>query len=378
MNGAYYFIIGGGALQVEFIRKVNQRGFRTVVFDYNPQCEGAKLAYRFVPISIDDVQGVLALAQELKPVAVQTVATEMGNITACAVGERLGLYNNTLQTALDTTDKSRMKEVCRRQDIPTAHATAYTAYEQTQDVSFPCVVKASDRSASRGVTFAKDRAEFDVAWQDALGESKNKIVLVEEFLQGDQYSVETISVDGRHQIVGVTAEHTTGIPYFIECLHTMPAPLDISAHEKLDVLVSKILDTFGVRYGAGHIELKYHNQEWRMIELASRMGGWRDNMAYLSRGVDYLDLIIESSLNHYVPIQSAWSKIALIRILYNDTDVDLYNRACEQFGDQICGAHIEHKKPLDHPTTLMDSIGWYFFVGDNQQQVDQFLNWCNE
>ena len=110
MNKKDFFIIGGGSLQVKFINKVKEAGYIAHVFDYNPECEGKQCADYFHLLSIDDIEGIYSVAQQFHPVAVQTVATEMGNITACAIGERLGLRNNSLETALDTTDKSRMKK----------------------------------------------------------------------------------------------------------------------------------------------------------------------------------------------------------------------------------------------------------------------------
>ena len=211
-----YFIIGGGTLQIDFVLKVKQKGFEAHVFDYNPDCVCADIADVFHCISIDDKEGILEIAMKLNPIAIQTVATELGNLTACYVGESLELNNNSYQVALNTTDKSLMKKVFAKNEIPNAMFIKARSKDEVdiENLKFPVVVKSSDRSAGRGVTFANNVEEFNAAFQVAYDESINKIVLIEEYLQGKQYSVETISCNGKHEIVAITEEFTDGPPNF--------------------------------------------------------------------------------------------------------------------------------------------------------------------
>lgn len=60
--------------------------------------------------------------------------------------------------------------------------------------------------------------------------------------------------------------------------------------------IIKVLNAFNINFGASHIEIKLHNNIVKIIEIASRMGGWRDVLAYHSYGIDYLQLLIQSSL----------------------------------------------------------------------------------
>lgn len=375
LKGEPFFIIGGGSLQVKFIRKVKACGYVAHVFDYDPVCPGKKEADYFHLLSIDDMNGIYEVARQYHPVAVQTVATEMGNVTACAIGEKLGLYTNSRETALNTTDKSRMKKVFAVHGIRTAQAIEM--YENS-DLSvppypFPFIVKASDRSASRGVTFVNSQEEFEKAFIDALNESHNKIVLAEEYLPGQQYSVETISGNGEHHIVAVTEENTDGVPNFVETHHLMPARLTDRVYDGLKEFIFKILDAFEVKYGAAHIELKYHHGEWAVIEIASRMGGWRDEMAELSMGIDYLQLIVDSVLGKPLKIEPLFRKYAIVRMILNSGDWEKYLLFKQKYPNQIFYEFIHYDDQEFQAQTLMESKGWYYLVAEDDNLVNYFM-----
>lgn len=376
MNNPHFFIVGGGPLQVKFINKVKANGYIAHVFDYNPACEGQQYADYFHLLSIDDIKGIYEVALQYYPIAIQTVATEMGNVTACAVGEKLGLRNNSLKTALNTTDKSRMKKIFTANNIRSAKAVElYQDSDLTKPpFEFPFVVKASDRSASRGVTFVENQQQYESAFVDALNESHNKIVLAEEYLQGQQYSVETISSDGEHHIVAVTEENTDGIPNFVETHHLMPARISDETYDGLKEFVFNVLDAFKIKYGAGHIELKYHNGEWAVIEIASRMGGWRDEMAELSMGIDYLQLIIDSSVkDNKINICPLYRKYAVVRTILNTNDWQQYIEFKNKYRSNLSYDYVDYRHSDFQAKTLMQSQGRYYLVTENCRLVEEFM-----
>ncbi len=372
-----YFIIGGGALQRDFVLRVKNRGFETHVFDYNPNCVCANLADVFHCISIDKKELILEIAEEQKPVAVQTVATELGNVTACYVGEKLGLNNNTYDVALNTTDKSLMKSVFAKKDVPNAKFVKARSINEIdlKRLQFPVVVKASDRSAGRGITQANNIEEFQDAFKLAYDESINKIVLVEEYLIGKQFSVETISYNGRHEIVAVTEEFTDGAPNFIETHHLIPARITKAFQEELETLIKRILDGFEINYGASHIELMLCNNEIKIIEIASRMGGLRDKMINLSSGIDYLELIIDASLGKDIVLTPKHSHSSIVKMILNTEDYSYYKRLKETTPDLIKIDEVnEVFDDTRVATTLMDSQGFYYLQVKDEDTIGQLLS----
>jgi RimJ/RimL family protein N-acetyltransferase len=247
-----YMVIGGGILQCDFIETVKRMGYEAHVFDYDSQCPGARIADVFHCISIDKIDEILEKAYEIKPVGIQTVATELGNITACYVGEKMGLRTNTYKTALNTTDKTRMKKIFDFNNIPNAKyiEVADILEVDVENLPYPVVVKPSDRSAGRGVTLVRNVEAFAPAFDLAKDEANNKIVLIEEVMMGQQFSVETISSEGNHYIVMFTEEYLDGSDNLIESQHLNPARLTVFEKNQLSDLIVKTLEAFDIRYGA--------------------------------------------------------------------------------------------------------------------------------
>lgn len=372
-----YFVVGGGTLQKNFVLKVKKRGFETHVFDYNPNCPCADIADVFHCVSIDEKERILEIAKELNPIAIQTVATEMGNLTACYVGEHLKLKNNTYQVALDTTDKTLMKKVFAKNEIPNAKfIKAHSTNEvDMEDLQFPVVVKSSDRSAGRGVTFANNIEEFNAAFEIAYNESINKIVLIEEYLLGKQYSVETISCNGKHEIVAIAEAFTDGPPNFVERQTLIPARNSEVFLNKLELLINNLLNAFQITFGASHIEVLLCGEDFKIIEIASRMGGWRDMMIRLSSGIDFLDLIIDASLGNNIVLHTRYTHSSILKMILNPEDYNYYNRLKENTPkiikiDEVNDVFDENKIV----TTLMEIQGFYCIQIVDEESVEKFLS----
>ena len=96
---------------------------------------------------------------------------------------------------------------------------------------------------------------------------------MEEFVEGDEYSIEYMSYEGEHWFLAATQKITTGAPFFIETGHRQPAPLSDEMLEKIKSISEHALETLQLRNGAAHIELKVEGDRIRIIEIGGRMGG---------------------------------------------------------------------------------------------------------
>jgi len=291
------FILGGSYLQLDLILEAKKMFFYTIVLDMNEECIGAKWCDEFLPINIADKELVLEKAKEYKIDVILTSATELGNLTACYVGEKLGLNTNSYQTALNTTNKTLMKKIFKKYEINTAK---YQVIKKDEDILwniFPCIVKPSDSSAGRGLSYCKSQDKLNNAIQKALSYACNDTIIVEEYIDGEQYSIEGISTNGMHQIVAIDKEEIHPLPHIMEIRHTIPAPLQSHIQKSFQELTPKILDAFEIVYGASHIELRVREDEIFVVEIASRTGGMRSEMINLAYGVSYSQLLLLSALD---------------------------------------------------------------------------------
>ena len=129
-----------------------------------------------------------------------------------------------------------------------------------------------------------------------MEQSFEKSAIVEEYLEGEEYSYETISYHGKHTTLAVTKKYTTGSPHFIETGHVEPSGLSEDMLKKIEPVMFRALDALKVTDGASHGEFKITPEgKIRIIEIGSRMGGdcIGSDLVYLSTGYDFMGMLID-------------------------------------------------------------------------------------
>lgn len=292
------FILGGSALQLDLILEAKKLFFYVVVLDMDKDCIGSKWCDEFLHIDICDKEAVLEKAIEYKVDAILTSATEPGNVTACYVGEKLRLNTNSYECALNTTNKMKMKEIFFKNNIKSAKYIIYKKSEELSWDSFPCIIKPIDSSGGRGLSYITKKEDLEEAIKKAFYYSKENELIIEEYILGRQFSIETISSNKKHQIITINEEFIREVPNILELSHHMPANCSDILKEKISQVTYKLLDIFDLRFGAGHIELRVtDNNKIYIVELASRTGGMRSEMINLAFGISYSRLLLLSALD---------------------------------------------------------------------------------
>lgn len=97
--------------------------------------------------------------------------------------------------------------------------------------------------------------------------------LIEEFIPGTEYSVETLSYDSRHHIVAIVERRTISDNYFVGKGHIVPANINPELHEKIKHTIEKLLDTIQYKFGPSHTEVKVFQGDVYVIETQTRAGG---------------------------------------------------------------------------------------------------------
>jgi biotin carboxylase len=247
-----------------------QRGPLVVPFKSDP------LSILGAPVP-DDVRAVLSF-------------TELGLLPAALLAEGRGLPGVPVATVLRTRDKLLMRRALGAAGVAQPRHGRLSA-SGGHDLPYPLVVKPVDGSGSIGVELVEDRAALErrAAAGDAL--------LWEEYLDGPEYSVEAVSFDGAHHVVGVTAKVTTGPPGFVEVEHVAPAPLDPDVEALIRPEVGRCLDAVGLRAGASHTELRLAGGRPIVLETHTRAGGDRIPLLHLlAGGEDQYALALRSLL----------------------------------------------------------------------------------
>jgi biotin carboxylase len=207
------------------------------------------------------------------------LGTEASMVSVAAVAEALGLSPNPATAISLLNDKAAMRELLNSHDVSVVRAERAGTHAEVRAalcaLGLPAIVKPAALSGSRGVALIRDEAEL-AAWCRRVDEAGLPgPYIVEEYLSGPEFSVETLTVDGVHHVVGVTAKQTSGPPGFVETGHLFPAPLPEQDRTMIESTATALLDLAGYRFGPAHTEVILTPRGPRIVESQARLGGDR-------------------------------------------------------------------------------------------------------
>ena len=249
-------IIGASYLQLPLIEKAKEMGYTTHVFAWKANDVGETAADFFYPISIVEKDQILDKCRELDICGITSIASDLAAITVNYVAHKMGLVCNSPEASLKSTNKHLMRTAFQAGGDPSPKSVIVDAETDLSSVglSYPLIVKPTDRSGSRGI-YKIDEADQDTLKRSvahAIEESFEKKALIEEYIEGQEYSVEYISFKGKHTFLAMTLKYTTGAPCFIETGHKEPAPVDPETLERVKKITEHALDSLGIENGASH------------------------------------------------------------------------------------------------------------------------------
>lgn len=340
-------IIGASYLQMPLIERAKELGLETHVFAWKCGDLGEKAADYFYPISIVEKENILAQCREIGIDGICTIATDLGVITVNYVAAALGLPGNSEECTRISTNKHLMRRAFELRGDPTPRSYCVSSKEDLNGVElhYPVIVKPTDRSGSRGITKLESPLGLDAAIAIAVSQSFEKKAVVEEFILGQEYSVECISFSGEHHFIAMTQKFTTGSPHFIETGHLEPAQVNFETLEKIKSVVFHALDSLKITTGASHTELKINSDgEIKLVEIGGRMGGdfIGSNLVPLSTGIDFVEAVIQTSLGEKPDILARYPKRAAgVRFIFNKDDIDVYEKVRQEHPEYLVYEDIQ-------------------------------------
>lgn len=295
-------LLGAGILQVPAIQTAKKLGLTVIAVDHDPNAPGFQYADICLPVSTLDQDEICRQVLRLKPDKIITSTSDAPVYTAACVSARLGLKSNlTPEDALCATNKAYMRQRLKDHGVPIPEF--YIAEKKAdflQAVSrfqHCCVIKPADNAGSRGVRlFRKGENQLpEEAYAYSKSFSRSGTVLVEEFLEGPEVSVEGFTVNGQTTIIAITDKLVTPPPYFVETGHAEPCQIKPDMQKAICELAKKALEAIRIRNGPSHTEVKITKEGPKIVELAARLGGdfITSRLVPLSTGIDLVGASIQ-------------------------------------------------------------------------------------
>lgn len=316
-------IIGASILQLPAIKKAKELGYYVAVADYNPKAIGISYADEYFNVSTIDIDGVVKVAKQFRPDGIMTLATDMPMRAIARACEECGLPGINYETAIKATDKGEMIKAFEAYSVE--HPWYYVSNNMESfdrikgNVTYPCIIKPTDNAGSRGVVLVHNQRELDEAYKYSYHESRGGSVIIEEYLQGPEFSVEVMVVDGEPHVLQITDKLTTGAPHFVEMGHSQPTQQSEDNRQKICDLACRAVKAVGINVGPAHVEMILTMNGPKMVELGARMGGdcITTHLVPLSTGIDMIKATIDCACGNKPDIIPKFNKGAAIR--YFDT-----------------------------------------------------------
>ena len=291
-------IFGVGPLQESIIKRAKKMGLYTVGIDpcADATCKDSVDSFEVVPGQ--DYEGHCAVVEKYGIDAIVTAATDKPLVMMARIAEKYGFPFYSVETAQWSTDKFQMKERFELGGVPHAQGRLISKADEAEGLVFPVIVKPRDNSGSRGVKLCRSKEELETSMNEALEVSKLDTVLVEEFIEGPEYSIEGLHHDGKSEVIQFTEKKTTEFPYNVELGHIQPANISEESQQKIREIVSKIGVALHFENCPSHTELKINERGIFVIETSPRLGGdyITSTLTPLSTGVNLEDELLKISL----------------------------------------------------------------------------------
>lgn len=251
--------LGAPVFQIPIIEKAKELGLHVGAVDIDENAKAFPYADETFVCSIKDKEGVLKIAKDFHPDGVICGACDT-SVPVCAyVCAQLGLAGNTEEAAYKSTNKHAMirafeengvphprYQFIRKEDVETARIS----------IPFPVISKPVDSAGSRGIHKINDEAELKDALRESSVAGTSGDILVEEYVDGPEVSVEVLVINGVPHVLQITDKLTSGPPHFYETGHSQPSELSKDCQTAIRETACAAAKAVGLYNTPAHIEMK--------------------------------------------------------------------------------------------------------------------------
>ncbi len=304
-------IIGAGFLQAFAIKKAKELGYHVLCVDGNAEAVGFKYADEYETINIVDKERCLQYALEKQVDGVMTAATDYGVLTASYIAEKLNLHGNSMKSSLLIKNKYQVRKClfeAKADDTEQAYEVSdiLQTHKIKDIIQYPVMVKPCDGSGSRGASKVERASELYESIQYAINGSLTREAVIESFIEGKEYGVESFVYNGEIYVMGVMKKKMTKPPYYAELGHQMPSELSKDFEDKIKNSVKKAIRALGVTFGSVNMDLLITDAgKIHIVDVGARMGGnlIGSHIIQAGTGVDYLGNLIRATVGDQVDLQ---------------------------------------------------------------------------
>ena len=276
----WLLFICAGRWQLNGILLAKKLGYKVFAVDGDKNAEGLKIADKSLVIDIHESEKIINHIKDRKiePGGVICLASDIGQNTASIIRKEFKLFGMPYKISKRMTNKEIQRGVLT--NIKGINIPKWLIIEKhlninkiIEDIGLPCAVKPVDSAGSRGVEIVYEEGELEEKIRHASLFSSNSRVIVEEYIEGVEYTIETFTHNLTTQLLLITEKGKLNKTLAYELFS---AELEDKEVEGLTTMIEKIFKVLEYKYGAGHTEFIKRNSDGKffLVESAGRGGGF--------------------------------------------------------------------------------------------------------
>lgn len=316
-------VVGGGVYQVPLIKRIVELGYAALCVDCNKNAPGFSVATDYKQIDVLDKEACLRYARENGVDAVMTYGATLPLPTVSYIAEKLNLPALPAETAELSKSKYKIKKRLSEYgcnifgdffEVTTMDEAKRHKY------TFPCVIKPSDGSGSKGVSLVLNDSELDTALKSAFSAARFGSIYKEDFIAGEEYTVEAFVYRGKpyvYSVIKTTFNRTEDNE--IHYGHRTPSGLSADDETKIKEEVCKAISALNITMSSVNFDIILSKDDGKpyIIDCGIRIGQnlIASHIVPFSRGVDIIDNTVKLALGEEIAPEPKFEKCIATRLL---------------------------------------------------------------
>lgn len=391
LRGKKILMLGGSAQQVPAIQKAKELGYETILIDYLPDNPGQFIADKWYQESTTDIEKVYEIAKKEGVNGILPYASDPAALPAAIVAERLGLPTNPAKSVEILGIKHKFREFLHNNGFSSPKMFTFSSNDPIDEIKskasnlkFPIVIKPTDSSGSKGVSFLQDLTNLQKAIKFADSYSRNKILIAEEFIERgfpDVIGGDIFVENGKITLYGdMAALREDEGRSLIPVGEKKPNGLNQTQRTSVYNELQKLVEALEIKNGELNIEILIDKNDIPyFLELGPRAGG---NMIPIQLsdafGIDLIEANVKVAMGEPVNLNPIEPKEAYMTYVLHSSMDGTYDRVVYSPEIEPCiYRKVEYKKPGDQVEAFDGAgkaVGIVFMKFPNNKIMNEMQN----
>mgnify|MGYP006160958629 FL=1 len=386
----WLIFIGAGKWQKKAILKAKQIGFKVLSIDSNPKAEGLKFSNLKIIKKTDSE--VLRKIKKIDKnyIGVISYCNDAGMLLASKVRKKFRLKGPSEKISKIMTNKILQRKLWNKYKIPCPRWMSIDKKTINSNnfkikLNFPVIVKPSDSAGSRGIIKVKKNNEIFNALHKSLKFSKENKIIIEEYFQGVEYTVESFSSNKKNYILAITKK--SKVPFTNNTVASSLETIDENTKlfKSLKKLAIKSLKALNYVEGTAHTEILYNTKINKkiLVETAGRGGGFQlyDGLVKRASNEDIIEKTIMHSTGKSVVFNLYKRNHAILKFFTGRKGIvkkiigfNLLKKHISEEVNIVGAPFVKKNEKINDTTTDNDRLGYLLAWGKNKKKIKKIIN----